>query len=315
MTSPRVLRYVSRVHAREVAVVAGPAAGHAYMPLSGASDCLCAAVLTESRVASWCRSWLEGLTCSAHPRTMLQSGGCTQTYVVKCVFRLGLDRVRRWLLWHTPALTYTGRHGQVHDTAICYDRNACPVRALPSPVSNRISLADKRVFLARLQSARCTPSQGFHVPTSPSATETRATLSAFSYCFVRGSRTNVTRNQQSSRPGYPVGSGTADDATAQCRRPPHLLRGASCCTQTVGLLESEPYRWVAAVATCNPPCRPQTCDGAFQFHLSSPRPLTIVLLSRLVYRRTVLKKTLIYAFTGRQPLLLRPRAVLDCQGW
>jgi hypothetical protein len=39
--------------------VAGPAAGHAYVPLSGAGRySLSAAVLPDSRVASWCRSWM-----------------------------------------------------------------------------------------------------------------------------------------------------------------------------------------------------------------------------------------------------------------
>jgi hypothetical protein len=86
-----------------------------------------------------------------------------------------------------------------------------------------------------------TPNQGFRVPTrprkGPNTMETkREHLRRFLlYCLVwRASR--ITSNQQSgvSQPGPSVG---ADDATAECRRPPHWPRGACTCTRSpVGLL-------------------------------------------------------------------------------
>lgn len=117
-----------------------------------------------------------------------------------------------------------------HSNSTQYSSKKCMSRTSPTSSSQqRISLADERVlFLATLKSASRIKDFAFPLLPRPNVTETRTPLLLL-YCFVcRPSRT-MTSNQQYSQPGPSVG---ADDATAECRRPPHWPRGACTCTQT-----------------------------------------------------------------------------------
>ena len=76
-----------------------------------------------------------------------------------------------------------------------------------------------------------------HSSKGPNTMETKREQLRFFllYCLVWWA-SRITSNQQSgvSQPGPSVG---ADDATAECRRPPHWPRGACTCTRSpVGLL-------------------------------------------------------------------------------